>query len=121
GYLRQPIKALLAHPFGQDGDGVAGQQVGVISTAPAVVAGGGPDGFLGRGVKLARDQGRDEAAEGRANLMCPSGEPLADQNHDPRGYAAQCWGYFQVVDACEAATVDGRFVVPGDAEEVAGV
>ncbi len=105
GDLGQPLEALAAHAFGQDGDRLAAQQGRVIGAAAAEVAGGGPDGFLGGGVELAGDQAGDQAAEGRADFVRAGGEPFADQGDDPGRGAGQAGGQLDVIDPAKPAAV----------------
>jgi hypothetical protein len=82
---------------GQDGHGVAGQQLGVEGAAAAVVAGGGPDGLVIGGVELAGDQTGGQAAEGGAHLVAAGGEPLAHHGDDAAGHAGEGGGKFDIV------------------------
>ena len=117
----QPVEALLGHVLGQDGHGVHGQELGVEGAAAAVVAGGGPDGVVIVGVKLAGDQAGHQAAVGGAHLVAARGEPLADEAEDAGLDAGQGAGQLDVVHAAELAAVHDGLVVPGDAEQVQGV
>ncbi len=74
----EPLKALTAHAFGQDGNGFAAQQGGIISPAAAVVPGGRPDGLLGGGIELTGYQSRDQTSEGRTHFVRTGGKPFAD-------------------------------------------
>ena len=118
----QPLKALLAHLGGEDGHALAGQELGVEGAAPAVVAGGGPDGLVIGGVKLAGDETGGKAAEGGAHLVAAGGEPLAHHGHDAAGHAGELRGELDVVGhgLIETAELLG-LILPGDAEEVQGV
>ena len=73
----QPVKTLLGHLLGQDGHGLAGQQLGVEGAAAAVGAGGGPHGVVIGSVELTGHQAGSQAAEGGADLVAAGGEPLA--------------------------------------------
>ncbi len=117
----QPFETFLAHFFRQDGDRFAGQQGGVISTAAAVVAGGGPNGFLLGGVELPRHKAGHQAAKRCADFMGAGGEPLAHEGDDPRRCSCQTLGDFEIIQPAEQAAAGFGFVVPGDAEQVPGV
>ena len=118
----QPVKALLGHILGQDGHGLAGQQLGIEGAAAAVVAGGGPHGVVIGGVELAGHQTGGQAAEGCAHLMAAGGEPLAGHGDDAAGHAGQLAGDLHIVgDLLEQAAALLGLVVPGNAEQVDGV
>ena len=118
----QPVEALLGHILGQDGHGLAGQQLGVEGAAAAVVAGGGPDGVVIGGVELTGDQARGQAAEGGAHLMAAGGEPLAGHGDDAAGHAGELAGDLHIVGhRLEQAALLLGLVVPGDTEQVHGV
>ena len=118
GNFGKPLKALLAHAFGQDGDRLAAQQGRVIRAAAAVIAGRRPDGFLRGRVELPGHQARDQAAERRADFMRAGGEPFAHQGDHPRRGPGQAGGQFNVVHSAEAAAGGHRLIFPGDAEQV---
>ena len=122
GDLAEPLEALLAHLGGQNRHAVAGEELAVEGAAAAVVAGGRPDGVVIRRVKLAGDQTRRKAAEGRADLVAAGGEPLARHGDDAAGYARQARGDLDIVrhGLVQAAELLG-LVVPVDAEQVQGV
>ena len=122
GDLAEPVEALPAHLRGEDGHAVAGEELAVERAAPAVVAGGGPDGVVAGGVELAGDQAGDQAAEGGPHLVAPGGEPLARHGEDAAGHAGEGGGDFHEVGhgLKEAAGLPG-LVFPGDAEEIEGV
>ena len=118
----QPVKALLGHILGQNGHGLAGQQLGVERAAAAVVAGGGPHGLVPVHVELAGHQTGGQAAEGGAHLMAAGGEPLAGHGHDAAGYAGQLAGDLHIVgDLLEQAAALLGLVVPGNTEQVDGI
>ena len=95
GDLRQPLEALARHALGQDGDGFAGQQRGIVRAAPAVIAGGGPDRLLRGRVELTGDQPRHETGERRPDLVRAGREPLADDGDDARRDAGQRGGQLE--------------------------
>ena len=118
----QPVKAFLGHILRQDGDGVAGQQLGVERAAAAVVAGGGPDSVMIGGVELAGHEARGQAAEGRADLVAAGGEPLAGHGEDAAWHAGNGGGDLHVVrDLLEQAAGLLGLIVPADAEQVDGI
>ena len=115
----EPVKALLGHILRQDGDGVAGQQLGVEGAAAAVVAGGGPYGVMIGGVELAGHKTRGQAAEGRADLVAAGGEPLAGHREDAAGHAGQLGRDLDIVgDLLVQPAELLRLVVPGNPEQV---
>ena len=117
-HLGQPVKTFLAHAFGQDGNGVAGQQVGVIGPAPAVVTGGWPDSLHGGWIKLPGHKPGDKAGIGGPDLVGAGGKPFAKQNDDTGIDSGQFLGENQVINAAEFTSFCSRFVMPGDAKEV---
>ena len=118
GHAAQPVKAFLAHTFGQDCNRLTGQQVRVVGAAAAVVAGGGPDSLLRRRVELAGDQPRRQAAKGRTDLVRAGREPLADDQHNARPDAGQLGREFDVIHVAVATAKRHRLVAPGDAKQV---
>ena len=119
GDLLQPLEALLAHAFRQDGDGGTAQQGRVVGAAAAEVTGRWPDSLLCGRVELARHQSRHQAAKGRPNLVRPRGEPLAHQHHDARRHPGQAGRQFEIVDPAEPTAAFLGLIFPGDAEQVA--
>ena len=121
GDLAEPVEPLLAHLGGQDRHALAGQELAVESAAPAVVAGGGPDGLVVGGVELAGDETGHQAAVGRAHLVAARGEPLADHADDAGLDAGEGAGELDEVHGAVLAALHDGLVVPGDAEQVQGV
>ena len=119
GHGLEPVEALLGHAGREDRDGGAGEEAGDVGAAAAVVARGGPDGLLRGGVEAAGDELREEAGEGRADLVGPGGEPLAREAHDARLGSGDGSRELDEVDAAELAARLLGLVVPVDAEEVA--
>ncbi len=117
-HLGQPREPLLAHPFRQNGDRFTGQQIGVISAAATVVAGGGPDRLLRGRVELASDQSRHETAKRRTDFVGSGREPFANQDDDARLGAGQFRRELQVVDATILATAGRWLIVPGNAKQI---
>ena len=119
GDLAEPLKALLAHLRGENGDRVDRQELGVECAAAAVVTGGGPHGVMIRRVELAGDEARGEAAERSANLVAARGEPLARHGEDAAGNAGELGRDLDIVRHLleETAGLLG-LVLPRDAEEV---
>ena len=119
GDLAEPLKALLAHLRGENGDGVDGEELRVERAAAAVVTGGGPHGVMIRRVELAGDEARGEAAERSADLVAARGEPLARHGEDAAGNAGELGRNFNIIrhGLIEAAGLLG-LVLPRDAEEV---
>ena len=70
------------------------------------------------GIKLAGDQTRNEAAEGRADLVAAGGEPLAGQQDDAGLHAGERLRNLDEVDIAERAALLLGLVAPGDAEQV---
>ena len=93
------------HALGQDGDGLAAEQVGVVGAAAAVVAGRRPHRLLGRRVELPGHQPRHQAAERRPDLVGAGREPLALEHDDTGIDAGQFRGELEVVDRPVSATV----------------
>ena len=118
GHALEPLEALPAHPLGEDGDRLAGQQVGVVGAAAAVVAGRRPHGLLGRRIELTGDQTGNQAAEGGADLVGAGREPLAHEHQDPGIDAGELRRELEVVDPAVLAAVGHGLVVPGDPEQV---
>ena len=118
----QPVKAFLGHILRQNGDGVAGQQLGVERAAAAVVAGGGPYSVMIGGVELAGHKTRSQAAEGSADLMAAGREPLAGHGQNAARNAGNGGRDLNIVRGLlvQAAGLLG-LVVPADAEQVDGV
>ena len=118
----QPVKAFLGHILRQNGDGVAGQQLGVERAAAAVVAGGGPYSVMIGGVELAGHKTRSQAAEGSADLMAAGREPLAGHGQNAARNAGNGGRDLNIVRGLliQAAGFLG-LVVPADAEQVDGV
>ena len=118
----QPVKALLGHILGQNGHGLAGQQLGVERAAAAVVAGGGPYSVMIGGVELAGHKTRSQAAEGSADLMAAGREPLAGHGQNAARNAGNGGRDLNIVRGLlvQAAGLLG-LVVPADAEQVDGV
>ena len=118
----QPVKAFLGHILRQNGDGVAGQQLGVERAAAAVVAGGGPNSVMIGGVELAGHETRGQAAEGSADLMAAGREPLAGHGQNAARDAGNGGRDLNIVRGLliQAAGLLG-LVVPADAEQVDGV
>ena len=118
----EPVEPLLAHLGGEDGNALAGQQLGVERAAAAVVTGGGPNGLVMRGVKLAGDKAGGKAAEGRAHLVAAGGEPLARHGNDAAGHAGEGGGQLHIVGGgLEQSAALLGLVLPRDAEQVHGV
>ena len=118
----QPVKTLLGHILGQDGHGLAGQQLGVEGAAAAVVAGGGPHGMVIGSVELTGHQAGSQAAEGGAHLVAAGGEPLAGHGNDAAGHAGELAGDLHIVgDRLEQTAGLLGLVVPGNAEQVDGI
>ena len=84
----QPVKTLLGHILGQDGHGLAGQQLGVEGAAAAVVAGGGPHGVVIGGIELTGHQAGSQAAEGGADLVA-AGYGRVEQTMAPGEFAVR--------------------------------
>ena len=120
-HLFQPFEAFAAHALGQNGDGAAAEQGGIVGAAPAVIARGGPGGLHGYGVELTGDQTRRQAGEGRAHLVRAGGEPFAGQHHDAGLDSGQFGGQHQMVDPSVAAALGRGPVLPGDAEQIEGI
>ena len=106
--LLQPVEAFAAHPFGQDGHGRAAHEIGIEGPAPAVIAGGRPDGLVKGRIELAADQARHQAAVGGADLVGAGGEPLADQQHDARLDPGQGLRQFQKINVCRTVRLSPR-------------
>ncbi len=121
GNICQPFEALFAHSFGQNCNRFTAQKVGVVSTTSAIIAGGGPNCFLGGGVKLAGNQTWSQTTKSRTDFMDTTREPLADQAHNPGIHTGQFFGKLQVVDGSKSAALSDSFIVPGDSKEVEGV
>ena len=121
GNVGKPLEAFAAHLGRQDGDGIAGKQLGVEGAAAAVVAGGGPDGLVIGRVKLTGDQTRHETAERSADLVAAGGEPFAGEQDDARLDAGEFVRDLDEVDVAEDAAAFLGLVAPGDAEQVEGV
>ena len=119
GDLGEPVKALLAHLGGENGDGVDGEELRVERAAAAVVARGGPHGVMIRRVELAGDEARGEAAERSADLVAARGEPLARHGEDAARNAGELGRDLDIVRHLlkETAGLLG-LVLPRDAEEV---
>ena len=73
---------------------------------------------MGGRIKLACDQPRHEAAEGRADLVAACGEILAHHQQDLCLHAGQLGRQDDIVRLSEESARFLRFVLPGDAEEV---
>ena len=115
----QPVKAFLGHILRQNGDGVAGQQLGVERAAAAVVAGGGPYSVMIGRVELTGHEARGQAAEGGADLMAAGREPLAGHGKDAARNAGNGGRDLDVVRGLLVQTAGLLgFVVPADAEQV---
>ena len=112
----EPLEALLAHAFGQDGDGRAAQQRAVVGAAAAVVAGGRPNGLLRRRIEIAAHQARHETAVGRAHLVRARREIAAHQTDDPGVHARDFLRELQPVAFAKAAGLG--IVLPRDAEQI---
>ena len=120
-YGPEPVESLLAHPLGEDGDGLAAQELGVVGSSAAIISGGGPYGLVARRVELPRHEARDEAAETRPHLMGPRGEPLAAESKNPCPNPGYLTRDLEVIDlAVEPAALLG-LILPGDSEEVCGI
>ena len=118
----QPVETLPAHALGEDGNRVHRQQLGIEGAAPAVVAGGRPDGVICGGVELTCDQTGYQTAVGGSHLMAAGGKPLSHQAHDAGGDAGERGGQLDVIGhvLIEPAGLLG-LVFPGDAEEIEGI
>ncbi len=121
GNLGQPVKTLSAHALRENGNGFAGQKLGLISAAPAIIAGGGPDGLLAGGIKLAGDQPGNQATVGRPYLMGAGGKPFAYQGDDSGLHPRQLGRKFNGVDRSVSAAEFCGFILPGNAEQIPGV
>ena len=118
----EPVETLLAHFRRENRHALGPQELGVERAAPAVVAGGGPDGLVDVHVELARHQPGGQAAEGGPDFMAARGEPLAHHGDNAAGHAGELRGQFNVVgDGLEEAAGLFGLVLPGDPEEVQGV
>jgi len=118
----EPVETFLGHILRQDCDGVAGQQLGVKGTAAAVVAGGGPYSVMIGGIELAGHETRSQAAEGSADLMAASGEPLASHGKDAAGHTGEAGRDLNIVgNLLEQTACFLGFVVPGNPEQVDGI
>ncbi len=116
--LLQPGEPLAAHALGKDGDAPASHQPGDGDAAPAVVAGRRPDGPIGRGIELSRDQPRRQAAVGGQHLVGgDQREPVSERNDDPCLDAGELRRQDEVIrNVDEIGPV--RAVVPVDPEQV---
>ena len=119
GHRAQPVEALLRHSLRQDGDRGAGQQARNVSTTAAIVAGAGPNRFLGCRVETAGHQFGQQARNSRTDLVRTGREPLANDTDNARLGASDGRGQFDEIDTAKLATLVGRFVVPVDAKQVA--
>ncbi len=117
----EPLESLPTHALGQDGNGLAAEQVGVVGAAAAVVPRRRPHRLLRRWVELPGHQPRHQAAERSPDLVRAGGEPLALEHDDTSIDTRQFLGELEVVDRPVSATVGDGLVVPRDAEQVAGI
>ena len=118
----EPIEALLGHILGQNGHGLAGQQLGVESAAAAVVTGGGPYGMMVGSIELTGHQTGNQAAEGSTDLVAAGGEPLTGHGNDAAGNAGQLAGDFHIVgNSLEQTALFLGLVLPGNTEQVDGI
>ena len=70
---------------------------------------------------MARDEPRDQAAEGRSHLVGARRKPLSHQGDDPGIDPGELRGNLHGVDGAESAPGSTGFVLPGDPEEVEGL
>ena len=122
GDLAEPVKALLAHLGGENGDAVAPRGAGVEGAAAAVVAGGGPDGVVivasnwpvtRRGARQPKDA---------PTLWQPVGNHLPAMAMMRQGTPDRLGGDLDIVrDGLEQAAELLGLVLPGDAEQVQGL
>ncbi len=114
--LAKPREALLGHVLGEDRDRGAAEDRRVERAATAVVPGRGPDGLVLLGVELAADEPRDEAGEGRADLVGARREVLPDEADDPGLHPGDLSRDLEIVDPAEEPRL--VVVLPVDPEEV---
>ena len=118
----EPVKTLLGHILGQNGHGLAGQQLGVESAAAAVVAGGGPYGVMICSIELTGHQAGSQAAEGSTHLVAAGGEPLTGHGNDAAGNTGQSAGNLHVIGhSLEQTALLLGLIVPGNTEQVHGI
>ena len=65
----EPLEALLAHAFGQNGDAVAAKDAGDRNAAAAIISGRRPDRMMASRIEAARYQPDDEARVGRQHFV----------------------------------------------------
>ncbi len=115
----QPVEPLPAHLLGQHRRTPATQDPRDRDAAPAVVAGGRPDGLVRERVESTRDQSRDEAGVGRQHLVRGDHrEGVTEDHHDPGAHAAD-WGWNLQVRRHRACARPVVAVVPVNPEQVA--
>ena len=116
----EPVEALLAHPFGKDGDAAAGHDPADGDAATGVVAGRGPDRAVAGRVELAGDDPRREAGvRGQHLVRGDHREAIAEHDDDRALDARQRRWQDDVLGHVDPTA--GEVVVPVDPPQVAGV
>ena len=121
GNCGKPVKTLLAHLSGQDGDRIARKQLRIECAAAAVVTGRRPYGLMICGIKLTRYQSREQTSDGRAYLMATCREPFADHADDLGVNARKLLGKYKEIRLSELSALFLGLIVPCDPEKVQGI
>ena len=116
----EPVEALLAHAFGEDGHAAAGHDAADGDAATGVVARRRPDGPVMGGVELAGDDpGRKAGVGGQHLVRGDHREPVAEDDDDGARDAGEARRQHDVIRYVDSAACE--VVVPVDPPQVASV
>ena len=118
GYRLQPLKTLTAHSFRKDRYRMAAQQLGIESTASAVITGGWPDCPMIGGIKLSCHKRRHQASKGCSDLVAACRKIFPHKQHNFSFHSGQLRRKHDIIGIPEQTSAFLRFVLPGNTEQV---